>query len=59
MQPQKIIAEKIYFSKYFNIDEEHNIEIPNKNKSLSLVPSAYSLNNSFDDLQHLLSCTKK
>ena len=59
MQPQKIIAEKNYFSKYYNIDEGHNIEIPNKNKSLSLVPNACSLNKNFDDLQHLLSCTKK
>ena len=38
----------------------HNIEIPYKNKSLSLFHiNACSLNKNFDDLQHLLSCTKK
>ena len=43
-----------------DIDEMHNIEIPHKNKSLSLFHiTACSLNNSFDDLQHLLSCTQK
>ena len=37
----------------------HNIEIPNKNKSISLFHiNACSLNKNFDDLQHLLSCTK-
>ena len=36
-----------------------NIEIPYKNKSLSLFHiKACSLNKNFDDLQHLLSCTK-
>ena len=36
-----------------------NIEIPRKNKSLSLFHvNARSLNKNFDDLQHLLSCTK-
>ena len=36
-----------------------NIEIPHKNKSLSLFHiTACSLNKNFDDLQHLLSCTK-
>ena len=36
-----------------------NIEIPHKNKSLSLFHiNACSLNKNFDDLQHLLSCTK-
>ena len=36
-----------------------NIEIPHKNKSLSLFDiNACSLNKSFDDLQHLLSFTK-
>ena len=36
-----------------------NIEIPHKNKSLSLFHiDACSLNKNFDDLQHLLSCTK-
>ena len=38
----------------------HNIEIPDKNKSLSLFHlNACSLNKNFDDLQHLLSCTRK
>ena len=37
----------------------HNIEISYKNKSLSLFHiNACSLNKNFDDLQHLLSCTK-
>ena len=37
----------------------HNLEIPQKNKSLSLFHiNACSLNKNFDDLQHLLSCTK-
>ena len=38
----------------------HNIEILHKNKSLSLYHiNACSLNKNFDDLQHLLNCTKK
>ena len=37
----------------------YSIEIPHKNKSLSLFHiNACSLNKNFDDLQHLLSCTK-
>ena len=37
----------------------YNIEIPHKNKSLSLFHiNACSLNRNFDDLQHLLSFTK-
>ena len=37
----------------------HNIEIPHKNKPLSLFCiNTCSLNKNFDDLQHLLSCTK-
>ena len=37
----------------------HKIEIPHKNKSLSLFHiNACSLDKNFDDLQHLLSCTK-
>ena len=51
--------EKISSSKYYDIEEMGNIEIPHKNKSLSLFHiNAYSLNKHFDDLQHLLSCTK-
>ena len=52
-------SEKISSSKYYDIEEMHNIEIPHKNKSLSLFHiNACSLNKNFDDLQHLLSCTK-
>ena len=37
----------------------HNIEIPQKNKPLSLFhTNACSLSKNFDDLQYLLSCTK-
>ena len=51
--------EKISSSKYYDIEEVHNIEISHKNKSLSLFHiNACSLNKTFDDLQHLLSCTK-
>ena len=47
-------------SKYYDIDEMHNIEIPHKNKPLSLLHiNACSLSKNFDDFQHLLSCTKK
>ena len=46
-------------SKYYDIDEMHNIEIPHENKLLSLFHiNACSFNKKFDDLQHLLSCTK-
>ena len=38
----------------------HNIQIPHKNKSLSLLCiNVCSLNKNFDNLQHLLNCTKK
>ena len=38
----------------------HNFEIHHKNKSLSLFHlNACSLNKNFDDLQHLLSCSRK
>ena len=41
------------------LDEMHNIEIPHKNKSLSLFDiNACSLNKIFDELQHFLSCIK-
>ena len=37
-----------------------NIEISHKNESLSLFHiNACALNKNFDELQHLLSCTKK
>ena len=52
--------EKISSSKYYGIEEMRNIEIPHKNKSLSLFHiKACSLNKSFDHLQRLLICTKK
>ena len=52
--------EKVCSSKYYDIEEMHNIQIPHKNKSLSLFQiNACSLNKNFDDLQHLLNCTKK
>ena len=51
--------EKISSSKYYEIEKMQNIEIPHNNKSLSLFHiNACSLNKNFDDLQHLLSCTK-
>ena len=38
----------------------HNIQVPYKNKSLSLFYiNACSLNKHFDDLQHFLSCTEQ
>ena len=52
--------EKIASSKYYHIDEMYNIEIPQKNKSLSLFHiNACSLNKFLFDFQHLLSCIKK
>ena len=51
---------EISSSKYCHIEEMHNNEIPHKNISLSLFHiNACSLNKSFDNLQHLLTCTKK
>ena len=53
-------AEKITPSKYYGIDEMHNIEIPHKNKPLSLFHiNVFTLNKNFDDLQYLLTYTKK
>ena len=52
--------EKVCTSKYYDIEEMHNTQIPHKNKSLSLFHiNTCSLNKNFDDLQHLLNCTKK
>ena len=52
-------TETICSSKYYNIEEMGNIEIPHKNKSLSLFHiNARSLDKNFYDLQPLLSCTK-
>ena len=43
--------EKFASSKYYNIDEMHNTEIPHKSKSLSLFHiSVCSLNKNFDQL---------
>ena len=43
----------------YDIDEMHNVGIPNKNKSLSLFHiNACSVHKNLDDLQYLLSCTK-
>ena len=51
--------EKIASSKFYDIDETHNIKIPQKNKLLSLFDiNACYFSKKFDDLQHLLSCTK-
>ena len=48
-----------YSSKYYDIDEMHNVEILNKNKSLFLFHiNACSRNKIFNDHQHLLCCTK-
>ena len=52
--------EKISSSKYYDINEMHDNKMPHKNKSLSLFHiNAYSLNENFDDLQHLLTSNKK
>ena len=51
--------ENISSSKYYDIDEMDNIGIPSMNKSLSLFHiNACSLNENFDDLQYLVTCTK-
>ena len=51
--------EKISSSKYYYNEEMYNIEIPNKKKPLSLFHiNECFLNKTFDDLYHLLSCTK-
>ena len=48
--------EKVCSSKYYDIEEMHNIEILDKNNLLSLFHiNARCLNKYFDDLQHLLS----
>ena len=45
--------ERIDSSKYYDIDEMHNTEIPHKNKPLSLFHiNACSHNKNFDDCQH-------
>ena len=52
--------EKISSSNYREIEKMHNIEKPLKNKSLSLFNiNTCSLNKNFNNLQHLLICTKK
>ena len=43
-----------------NIEKMYNIKIPHENELLSPFHiNAFSLNKKFDDLHHLLSCTKK
>ena len=62
MLPQKMVMtlKKIASSKYYDTDEMHTIEIPHKDKPLYLFHiNACSLSKNFDDLQHLLSSTKK
>ena len=50
--------EKNYFSRYYDVEEMYNTEIPHKKKSLSLLHiNACSLNKTFDDLQRPLSFT--
>ena len=57
-QENGIDPEKIASSKYYDIDEMPNIEIPHKNIPLSLFRiNACSLSKSYDNLQHLLSCS--
>ena len=44
----------------YYIDEIQNMNIPNKDKSLVLFNvNVFSLNKTFDDLEHILSCTNK
>ena len=51
--------EQVCSSTYYDIEEMLNIKISHKNKSLSLFHmNECSLNKNFDDLQHLLNCTK-
>ena len=51
--------EKICSSKYYDIEEMHNIKIPHKDKSLSLFYiTTCSLKKKFDNLQYLLICDK-
>ena len=50
--------EKVCLSKYYDIEEMCNIEIPHKNTSSLFHINACSLDKNFDDLQHLLNCTK-
>ena len=48
-----------FFATYYDTYEMHNVEIPNKNKSLSLFQiNACSLNKNFDNLQHPMICAK-
>ena len=52
--------EDVVQSKYYDTDELQTMKIPNEDKSLAFFQiNACSLNKSFDDLEHLLSCTNK
>ena len=60
--PQIIVMtlKKILYSNIMTQRKCITLEIPHKNKSVPLLHIlACSLNKNFDDLQHLLSCTKK
>ena len=52
--------ENIAQSKYYDIHELKTMKVPNKDKSLALFHiNACSLNKTFNELEHLLSCTNK
>ena len=58
--PENSNDPEISSSKYYDIEEIHNIQIPHKNKLPSLFQiNACSLNKNFDDLHYLLTCTEK
>ena len=44
---EMVMTLKIASSKYYDIDEMYNIEVPQKNKSLSILPNACALNKFF------------
>ena len=52
--------ENVVNSNHYNIDQIQTLKFPVKNKSLSLFHiNACSLNEHFDDLEHLLKCLLK
>ena len=53
-------SEDVLQSKYYDIEELQSMKIANEDKSLALFHiNACSLSKTFDDLEHLLSCTNK
>ena len=57
---QKIVPENVVNCNYYDIDQLQTLNFLEKSKPLSLFHiNACSLNKNFDDLQHLLKCTKK